>query len=378
MLNETRFSRNRNGFTLIELLVVIAIIAILVALLLPAIQQAREAARRSACKNNLKQIGVGIHNFHETQGFLPNLVNHSGGPTAFFMILPYIEQDAMYQMYTGGITVGSDSTSLRRHMHQNYQLIKFAGKEDDIQGIPTYHCPTYRKPSVRRNDGDDNATATNGANGPKGDYAIVFMQGSAKNTSLDFSSTENTWWGHSNSSSTTDLDRQKALLKTGDSLGLADDGGVDGINGVRRSQARFTRKLEDAKDGTAYSIMVGEKFWTQNSFNKNCCEFNGSDETDGTVFFQDGSWREYLAARNIRYPLRTGPEPYNGLGSSPWAEDNPLAQSPPRGAGFGSWHRGVVQFVFADGHVGALSQSIDLNTQHKLADILDGNVVGEY
>jgi len=104
--------RNRwLGFTLIELLVVIAIIAILIALLLPAVQQAREAARRTQCKNNLKQLGIALHNYHDTHSVLPpfkiyaNGTDCPGGPDGWtntggwswrVMILPFIEQSAMY------------------------------------------------------------------------------------------------------------------------------------------------------------------------------------------------------------------------------------------------------------------------------------------
>lgn len=93
----------RRGFTLIELLVVIAIIAILVALLLPAVQQAREAARRSQCKNNLKQIGVAFHNYHEAHGRFPmpyvvdttNFNCHAWGT----FLLPYLDRAAVYNRF---------------------------------------------------------------------------------------------------------------------------------------------------------------------------------------------------------------------------------------------------------------------------------------
>lgn len=104
----------KRGFTLIELLVVIAIIAILIALLLPAVQQAREAARRSTCKNNLKQMGLALHNYHSTFGTFPasrigpyestcTTCGLDSRFSTYIPLLPYIDQAPLYQQITGNL-----------------------------------------------------------------------------------------------------------------------------------------------------------------------------------------------------------------------------------------------------------------------------------
>src|SRR5690349_7158372 len=103
-LKRTRPMPQRRGFTLIELLVVIAIIAVLIALLLPAVQAAREAARRIQCTNNLKQIGIAVHNYHDAVGALPlaAAITFKGGNPIFSgwgitaRILPYMEGQAKF------------------------------------------------------------------------------------------------------------------------------------------------------------------------------------------------------------------------------------------------------------------------------------------
>ena len=98
---------SQRGFTLIELLVTIAIIGVIIALLLPAVQQAREAARRAQCKNNLKQIGIALHNYHATHNcFSPFMISRSGnhqrladvdkGANWLVFLLPYVDQNVLY------------------------------------------------------------------------------------------------------------------------------------------------------------------------------------------------------------------------------------------------------------------------------------------
>ncbi|MDR0520272.1 MAG: DUF1559 domain-containing protein, partial [Planctomycetaceae bacterium] len=94
-------SRSVKSFTLIELLVVIAIIGMLIALLLPAIQMAREAARRMQCQNHLKQIGLGIHNYHDVKKGLPPVVIFSGKGSWLAYLYPFIEQQTMHERMTG-------------------------------------------------------------------------------------------------------------------------------------------------------------------------------------------------------------------------------------------------------------------------------------
>ena len=89
----------RHGFTLVELLVVIAIIGVLVALLLPAVQSARESARRASCTNNLHQIGVALQSFHNDHQKLPPSRYFNGYPTWFAIILPYVEEQNLGQLW---------------------------------------------------------------------------------------------------------------------------------------------------------------------------------------------------------------------------------------------------------------------------------------
>ena len=138
--------RKKSGFTLIELLVVIAIIAILIALLLPAVQQAREAARRTQCKNNLKQLGLALHNYHDTHGrFPPTQImvhytaanNQSPVPrnhTWMSLILPFLEQTALYSSINFSAPMYDPGTA-------TFQTIA-SGETIVSRNLPMLQCPS--------------------------------------------------------------------------------------------------------------------------------------------------------------------------------------------------------------------------------------------
>jgi prepilin-type N-terminal cleavage/methylation domain-containing protein len=126
--------RGRRGFTLIELLVVIAIIAVLIALLLPAVQQAREAARRSQCKNNLKQLGLALHNYHDTfncipftssSNWLPGANGNAPAGTAHTwneFVLPYVDQAPLYNQINFSVDNVNTNPSPNGNILLNIQL----------------------------------------------------------------------------------------------------------------------------------------------------------------------------------------------------------------------------------------------------------------
>jgi prepilin-type N-terminal cleavage/methylation domain-containing protein len=179
------------GFTLVELLVVIAIIAALIALLLPAIQAAREAARRMQCSNHLKQMGIAVHNFHDTRNGLPPVTigavlgddknNGIDRSTAFGLIYPYIEQQTLYDVltefnfFTNKQGIWPDTTST-----PDSETV--AQRRKAFGSVSYYTCPSRRSNDVRYTEGIYDLPM---APGPCTDYAMVMCPNPAKPIS---------WW----------------------------------------------------------------------------------------------------------------------------------------------------------------------------------------
>lgn len=162
-IRETRRAASR-GFTLIELLVVIAIIAVLIALLLPAVQAAREAARRSQCVNNLKQMGLALHNYESANGAFPPPKIYTHQPyelndpegrvlntTGFTMILPFIEQQTLHSAYN----FSHASAAVKSSRPANLKLVGDPAVNTTVVSslVAAYWCPSDVEPEVHNYEG---------------------------------------------------------------------------------------------------------------------------------------------------------------------------------------------------------------------------------
>lgn len=220
--------RPRRAFTLIELLVVIAIIAILIALLLPAVQQAREAARRSTCKNNLKQMGLALHNYHDAHSVFPPNSNGSDPnlPNGFswrVKILPYIDQAPLYNQF---------DFSLRITDPDHLVLCQTV--------LPVYLCPSDPTPSIKT-DLHNNWCFPGNATG---------VSGAVTSTSVcDIAGS--------------DYDNKAAVTTYGGVSGLHPDTGPGGM--FRRRQT-FVMRFRDMTDGSSNILVVGENSPQYNPF----------------------------------------------------------------------------------------------------------------
>ncbi len=321
----------RRGFTLIELLVVIAIIAVLIGLLLPAVQKVREAANRMSCQNNLKQLGLACHNFHDATGTLPPLRIADNWGTWAAVLLPYLEQDNVLKLW-----------DLKKRYYQQ-------APEAVRQNVKTYFCPSRRSPPATFSIGDRRTAFPPFAETPGGlsDYAVC---------------NGNTYTNYNGAIVECIRNRPPTVLvNSATGQPEFDTGSRSSANTILTAWKSQT-SLSSITDGSSNTIMVGEKHIRASILhgrNEDRSVFNGDTERAAVS-------REAGHVRDARGNVIAGSE--RPLTSNP---NDPFLPS----LRFGSYHPGVVQFVFCDGSVKPVSTNIDNETLMRLAVRNDGLVV---
>jgi prepilin-type N-terminal cleavage/methylation domain-containing protein/prepilin-type processing-associated H-X9-DG protein len=314
----------RSAFTLIELLVVIAIIAVLIALLVPAVQKVREAAGRAQCQNNLKQLALACHNYHDAQGTLPRngspkypATSHGGGGLPgtgccgvaaphwswIARILPYIEQDSMFNQ--AGIPDGN--------MNANATVLAVLAMD-----LPTLTCPVDDSPRTRTDAADIGGAALMGVTSYKGVAGSNWGQDFYPNDSNFATSYPNVGANGS-----------KNGLERGDGI-------------FWRGDARYgSLRLVRISDGTSNTFMIGEDvseliLWNAWAYS------NGSTAT-------------------CSIPPNTGVTlpPLGTANRGDW----------PNRYAFRSRHPGGLNFAYADGSVRFVFEGVPLQIYHSMATI---------
>lgn len=331
----------RRGFTLIELLVVIAIIAVLIALLLPAVQQAREAARRSQCKNNLKQIGLALHNYHDVAKVFPPALLNSGrynnatfysngnqvlNAPGWIMLLPYIDQAPAYSTYNLNLCSNQSSPYGMGVMGQD-------SVNESVTSllVPNLVCPSHP-------GGGEQVTSNPGSS------TDFYTRRNARRTSYLFSTGQWTDYDAPYRNFNTDV-RQAAF----------------GNNGAAR--------IEDITDGTSNTYVIGEswggRFHTSTAYGPwglqgthTCC--HGRTLSNSSTVVDSTTVAQYVPDFYLNKPYQNDAQ----RRTYAWA--------------FNSGHTGGGHFLLGDGSVRFLSENTDAATQARLAYIHDGNPIGEF
>jgi prepilin-type N-terminal cleavage/methylation domain-containing protein len=328
--------RHPHAFTLIELLVVIAIIAILIGLLLPAIQKVREAANRATCANNLKQLGLAVHNYHDTNGGLPPArVCREACATWPVLILPYIEQDNVFRLW--------NANNPRFPWQYKDQL-----PEAQQALIKVFFCPTRRSPMI--SPANRNGGTNGGKAGATGDYASCDGDGVGRNRFVARGAIISPFV-------VTDPPYPSSGTCT------SDDPCGDVIDRYRIVSFRSRTNFASITDGTSNTLLIGEKHVRPNRF--------GFANEDRAYY----SGVNYVTAQ--RSAGCTSVNPRTGLCSGGF---RPIAPFPTYSGTawniiFGSWHPGICQFVFCDGSVKAIPVTIDPTNLRRLANRADGEVI---
>lgn len=230
----------RAGFTLIELLVVIAIIAILVAILLPAVQQAREAARRSQCKNNLKQIGLALQNYHDTYKQFPlGAVYTENGP-------PNYRGDSITGAGDNGWTNTWAVAIMPMMEEQNrYEQINFNVRSDNQPDVYNEDRTSFKCPSDFNNGAKETGSGSGASPGPgarydRGNYAANYGGG----------------WANDPSAGQGGINGTPTWNGAGANRGVFASVNVD--TGTRRARGGWGAKMRDITDGPSNTIVVSE------------------------------------------------------------------------------------------------------------------------
>ncbi len=363
-----RKRHGRKAFTLIELLVVIAIIAVLIALLLPAVQQAREAARRTQCKNNLKQIGLAFHNYEGTFGrFAPALLLADGTATGFGegipaagpgdgnfhawpeFILPFIDQAPLYNTINFSVSMAFADPALATGTAYNYATGSNYSSPQSLAVtkavIPGYICPSAPHSSRVYSYQDD----------WMGDSPATFHGGGA----LDYVGK----WPRGNMHGTlngTNYGPFAAMLDINSSNG----GGTAGV------------KIAEVIDGTSNTILVGEntapgsQMWAMGRAAGRFCDGCAGGSPARAM---GPAWTDWTWSTGTDISGRS-PGSIHNVSES----DGGCAINCENYRNYYSFHVGGAHFLLADGTVRFISQNINLETLVRLVLFNDGQTVGEF